>query len=296
MLAGILSVGGAQTAAHGETAKPVPVGPTGAMWSNLKDNAAYLDAFAGEQNRRHVEAESASIPPELKVVQVQRALMCDTNSAIPTTPLNGPCPEASGTVGLNYCDGAEPVLPLWRRTRATPADPWNPWVLAAYGGCPADLLPTMSVEDFRRLPLPAPAWHMQPNKDWVLVNMETIVYSTDTPQQLRTDLLGYGVDVIATPERYVWDFGDDSKPLSTHRQGHPWPGFDLFHVYEQAGTGTITATTIWSGRYRVDGDTQWHDILGTAETTATSAPFDIVERRAHLVATDCLTDPTQADC
>ncbi len=222
--------------------------------------------------------------------------MCNTNSGIPTTPLNGTCPEASGTVGLNYCDGEEPVPPLWRRTRVTPASPWTRWALYAYGGCPGDLLPTMSIEDFRRLPLPAPAWHMQPNQDWVLVNKQTIVYSTDTTQQLRTDLLGYGVDVIATPERYVWEFGDGSTPLVTHRQGHPWPGFDLFHVYQQPGVGTITATTEWSGRYRVDGDTQWHDILGTAETAASSPPFDIVERRSHLVATDCVTDPTQPDC
>jgi len=63
-----------------------------------------------------------------------------------------------------------------------------------------------------------------------------------------------------------------------------------------AGTDTITATTEWSGKFRVDGDTQWHDILGTAETTASSPPFDIVERRSRLVATDCVTDPTQPDC
>jgi hypothetical protein len=257
-------------------------------------NALVLGAFEGEQARK--AAERAAISPELQVVQMQRALMCNTNSGVPTTPLNGPCPEASGTVGLNNCGDATPVPPLWRRTRTTQADEWNPWTLAAFGGCPGDLLPTMSIEDFRRLPLPAPAWHMQPEQDWVLVNKETIVYSTDTEQQLRTDLLGYGVDVIATPSSYTWDFGDGSKPLSTRRQGHAWPGFDLFHVYEQAGTGTITATTSWTGRYRVDGDTQWHDILGTAQTTAASAPFDIVERRAHLVPDDCIALPNQPDC
>ena len=137
---------------------------------------------------------------------------------------------------------------------------------------------------------------MQPDRGWVLVNKETIVLTDPTDQTFRTDLFGYGVDVIATPTRYTWDFHDGSKHLSTDSPGTPYPAFDVFHVYTEPDTTTITLTTTWKGRYRVDGDNTWRDVVGTAETTSTSAEFEIVERRSHLVARDCIQDPDQPGC
>ena len=137
---------------------------------------------------------------------------------------------------------------------------------------------------------------MQPDRGWVLVNKETIVLTDPVEQTFRTDLFGYGIDVVATPTSYTWDFNDGSRELSTDSPGTPYPEFDVFHVFTDTGTTTIELTTTWSGRYRVDGDDTWRDVVGTAQTTSTTAEFEIIERRSHLVANDCIEDPDQPGC
>ncbi|QCB92360.1 hypothetical protein [Cellulomonas shaoxiangyii] len=209
----------------------------------------------------------------------------------------GGCPPGADTAGaLDACEGDTIVQPMWRRERATPASPWGQWQQIDSGGCGADILPVLTAEDFRRLPIPAPVLNVQPAADWVLVNMETIVYTDPSPVTLTTDLLGYQVTVEATPTRYTYDFGDGSTPLVTTDPGSPYPAFDTFHVYRALGTRTITLTTEWSGRYQVAGSPAWRDVDGTAQTTATSAPFDVVERTSKLVAELCTAVPTPEDC
>ncbi|WP_456788305.1 hypothetical protein [Cellulomonas sp. P5_C5] len=146
------------------------------------------------------------------------------------------------------------------------------------------------------MPLAPPVLHLQPDRGWVLVNKETIVTTERTEQTFRTELLGHGIDVIATPDTFTYDFGDDSDTLVTRSEGHPWPDHDTFHFYEDVGTVQITLTTAWKGRYRVDGTTQWRDVVGTAETSVTSAPFSVEERRSHLVSSLCTDIPKPDDC
>ncbi|MBO3084729.1 hypothetical protein [Cellulomonas fengjieae] len=67
-------------------------------------------------------------------------------------------------------------------------------------------------------------------------------------------------------------------------------------MYDDVGTVQITLTTTWTGRYRVDGTTQWRDVVGTAETSSTSAPFSVEERRSRLVSGLCTDTPKPADC
>jgi hypothetical protein len=209
--------------------------------------------------------------------------------------IEGECAPPDGSVVPN-CDGDTPVQPLWRRDRESPAAAWGRWQMVAGWACPADLLPTLTAEDFRRLPIVPQVIQMQPDRGWVLVNKETIVLTDAAEQPFRTDLFGYGIDVIATPTHYSWDFQDGTKALSTNSAGHAYPDFDVFHVYGEPGTAAVTLTTTWSGRYRVDGDDAWRDVVGTAETTSTSAPFEVVERRSHLVAEDCDAHPDQPGC
>ena len=42
----------------------------------------------------------------------------------------------------------------------------------------------------------------------MLVNKETIVTTERTEQTFRTELLGDGIDVIATPDLFTHDFGE----------------------------------------------------------------------------------------
>jgi hypothetical protein len=262
--------------------------------ARAEDDAIRLSAFKGEQLARAHRANAGT--PEAQLREYERASMCNTSTGTLTTPLNGPCPVAEGEAALNDCDDDVPVLPLWTRSRATPTSEWTAWALVADGGCPGDLLPTLTATDFQQLPIAPQTITIQPDRGWVLVNKETIVLTDPVEQTFRTDLFGYGVDVIATPTRYTWDFNDGSRPLSTDSPGKPYPAFDVFHVFTDTGTTTIALTTTWSGRYRIDGDDTWRDVVGTAQTTSTSAELEIVEHRSRLVARDCIEDPDQPDC
>ncbi|WP_426593300.1 hypothetical protein ACPPVS_16420 [Cellulomonas sp. McL0617] len=226
-------------------------------------------------------------PPLPVGAQAQAATLTDTE-------LNGPC--ANGTVPLNDCGADQPVMPLWRHTRATVADVFGPYAFAAPGGCPRDLVPVLGAVDFRVLPIAPSSIEVQPDRGWVLVNLDTIVLTDPAPQTFRTTLLGYGVDVVATPTAFTWDFGDRSSTLTTTSPGHAYPHQHVTHAYTEVGSAAITLTTTWSGRYRVDGDDQWHDVAGTAQTTSAAAPVQIEERRSHLVAKDCNEDPHQPGC
>ena len=147
-----------------------------------------------------------------------------------------------------------------------------------------------TAEDFRRLPLTPPALTIQPDRTEHLVNMPTIVYTTPTTQLLTTDLLGYPVEVEATPTTYTWDFGDGTT-WTTTTPGHPYPNQDVAHPYTRPGTYTITLTTTFTGRYRLAGTTAWATVTGTASTTTTSAPITAIEAPTHLVTADCHQQP-----
>lgn len=253
--------------------------------------------FSLQEGERARLAHEASKDPDALQFEYRRAPLCNVTNEVRTTPLNGPCPPAIGDAGPDGCGEDAVVDPLWRRERSTPvSDDWGPWIQVDQGGCAADLLPVLTQADFRRLPLAAPALTMQPDRGWVLVNIETIVMTDPAEQTLRTDLLGHGVDVIATPTLYRYDFGDELDPLLTHSPGHPWPNHDTFHVYQRPGTRQITLTTTWKGRYRVDGSPVWRDVDGTAQTSTTSAPFEVQERRSHLVSDLCTDIPKPDDC
>ena len=84
------------------------------------------------------------------------------------------------------------------------------------------------------------------------------------------------------PTAFDWSFGDGSR-VNTTDPGKAWPHQTVEHTYEKLGTAKVSVTATWTGRYRVAGTKQWRDVDGTAATTATSDPFQIVERRSVLV-------------
>ncbi|MCC2313406.1 hypothetical protein LJN51_04205 [Cellulomonas sp. zg-B12] len=216
---------------------------------------------------------------------------------MPAAPdVDGLCDDGLPSVYVMQCDPADWQLPRWRSYRDPGASAWSPWEQVDYGTCPADRVPAMTAEDFRRLPLPAPTLVMQPEGDWVLVNIETIVRTDPTPVVLTTDLLGYQVEVEARPAVFAYNFGDGSEPLVTRDPGSAWPDFTTHHVYERPGQASITLTTTWTGRYRLVGTDDWLDVAGTARTTTTGPAFRIEERTSRLVADLCTDRPTPPDC
>ncbi len=261
-----------------------------------EDDAAAVRISAARS--QEMADDNSAVAEELRLFEYERAAACREVAGRWTMGLpGGGCPAGSDAAGtVDACEGDTIVMPMWRRDRATPAAPWGPWAQIDSGGCGADLLPVLSAEDFRRLPIPAPVLNVQPAADWVLVNKETIVYTDPSPVSLTTDLLGYQVTVEATPTRFTYDFGDGGRPLVTTDPGAPYPAFETFHVYRSLGTRTISLTTEWSGRYQVAGSPVWRDVDGTAETTARSAPFEVVERTSKLVAELCTAVATPPDC
>ncbi len=270
--------------------------PTGAVAALVSDDRSAVDVNVRDGEAAK-DAHAARTDPDAARFEFRRAPLCNVTNATRTTPLNGPCPPAIGDTGPDACGEDAVVDPMWMRERSTPtSDDWSPWVQVDAGGCAVDLLPVLTQADFRRLPLSKPALTMQPNRGWVLVNIETIVMTDPAEQTLRTELLGHGIDVVATPTLYRYDFGDELDPLITESPGHPWPHHDTFHVYQRPGTRQITLTTTWKGRYRVDGSPVWRDVDGTAQTSTTSAPFEVQERRSHLVSDLCTDIPKPDDC
>lgn len=241
----------------------------------------------------------AAVPLEQRLVNYERSPYCREAAGTWVKGfVDGTCaPGADLARAAVECDeGDTMVMPLWRQERTTAASPWSAWTAVDPGGCGVDLLPPLTEADFRRLPLPAPTLTMQPDRGWVLINIETIVRTDPTPVTLRTELLGYGVTVEATPTRWTYDFSD-GHTLTTTSPGHAYPDQDVFHEYEAPhDAATITLTAEWTGRYQVDGNPAWRTIDGTATTTAATGPFTVEERISRLVSGDCHQLPTPPDC
>ena len=277
--------------------------PRATLPGNHKDEVA---ANAGAQSivvngRRSTRQRAEEADPATQAATGRRwrsvnAIGC-TRGLQPAAPdVDGLCDDGLPSVYVMQCDLADWQLPRWRSYLDPGASEWSPWEQVDYGTCPADRVPAMTAEDFRRLPLPAPTLVKQPEGDWVLVNIETIVRTDPAPVVLTTDLLGYQVEVEARPGVFTYDFGDGSEPLVTRDAGSAWPDFTTHHVYEQPGQASITLTTTWTGRYRLVGTEDWLEVAGTARTTTTGPAFRIEERTSRLVADLCTDRPRPPDC
>ena len=257
--------------------------------------SAIRDAYVVAAQSAAIAARaSAAIAAAARLQEYERRPVCDPN--VPHSDDSGVCfPGTPEEIGIRICSGDTAIEPLWSRTRTTPTSPWSEWVNIVGWTCPVDYLPAFTAEDFRRLPLTPLPLTIQPDRTEHLVNMPTIVYTTPTTQLLTADLLGYPVEVEATPTTYTWDF-DDGTIWTTTSPGAPYPHHDITHTYPRTGTWTITLTTTWTGHYRLTGTTTWHPITGTATTTTTAPPLTTVELRTYLVPTDCTTNPHAFAC
>lgn len=256
------------------------IAPVNATTDFDDDEVVLSDAFNSLLELRQWKANPSPL------LEYARAPLCNVNSQYLTPEIDGACAPPDGTVVIPSCGDESPVEPLWRRERSTPSsDDWTLWEMLSGWTCPVDLLPPFSQVEFRRLPIKPLTAHRQPSGDEVLVNKPLIVYADAEHREFRTDLFGFGIDVDVYPVEYTWDFGDGTS-LTTADPGSPYPSFDVAHTYgsEVAGT-TVTLTTTWKGKYRVDEDAKrrWLDIEGTAFTTTTFDPFDVVELRSRLV-------------
>lgn len=137
---------------------------------------------------------------------------------------------------------------------------------------------------FQSLPVAPSPINYQPDGDWALVNMDFIVYTDTATQTLSTTILGVPVTFELTPSHWTWDFGDGSPWVPSSNAGAPYPNQTISHVYTSATDGvTITLTTLWSGRYQINGSGDWYPVNGFVTTTNTAGPVEIVAMDVNLV-------------
>ncbi|WP_433015463.1 PKD domain-containing protein [Kribbella sp. CA-294648] len=114
-----------------------------------------------------------------------------------------------------------------------------------------------------------------------LVNLDTIVYTDKYKVYSQTvTVLGFPVEVQATPESYTWNFGDGTT-LVTRTPGNPYPSKDIIHKYMKKGGVSLTLTVGYEARYNVAG-TGWR-YVGTVPITGPVTPLQVREAVPVLV-------------
>ena len=168
----------------------------------------------------------------------------------------------------------------------TPGDPNSPQALtaetrarqliAAYGLCTNSPRPSTTptpaaaaAEAFEKhIKLPTPTLQIRPGYS---ITGTRAFLQINGPQQLDPDpidVFGYTVTLHIT-SRYDIDWGDRTTPTTgATSQGGPYPNGDLWHVYDNTGTYTVTVTQHWTATYNIAGTATGHinDVLHTANT------------------------------
>lgn len=143
------------------------------------------------------------------------------------------------------------------------------------------IVPVVTAEDFRRLPLPPSPIVVQPGSGRTLLNVPTNLYADAGTVTIPTSILGQPVRVRATPEEFRWTYGD-GESLSTEDAGAPYPDRRTAHVFREPGSHQIHLTTVYSGEYSVAGG-PWLPVDGLATVASVPNTIDVVEARNRLI-------------
>jgi len=239
----------------------------------------------------------------------------DSLSGIVTAP--GACPEGTDVVEITMpCEDGEYALDALWVQRAREDGTYGEAEQLTEDECvsPAEIA-AQALREFKTMKIQAPEVTMQGNPPMV-VNVHYPAYTTAAPQDRTVTLLGVPVVLRADPTEFTWDFDDPHSPggstLTTTSPGRAWHRGDatpdeswVGHTYTRLGTPgqdpgtgvdaegdtyragvTVTLTTTWQGRFRVQGTSDWTDIPGTITTTSTTEPTTVTEARTRLVCED----------
>jgi hypothetical protein len=116
---------------------------------------------------------------------------------------------------------------------------------------------------------------INPANGRTLINFETVFYTTAAQYQFRLPNLGPGVDIIATPARYTWHFGD-SQTKVTDEPGRPYPHMDITHEYANTGTRQVRVDVEYQVQWNAGGG--WQTIAQTIPgQQGPSTPLTVLE-------------------
>ncbi|HJR44868.1 MAG TPA: hypothetical protein VJ927_04630 [Actinomycetota bacterium] len=80
------------------------------------------------------------------------------------------------------------------------------------------------------------------------------------PVTASASVPGMVVTAFATPERFVWDFGDGPVRATTH-VGRPWTrrrAGSIGHLYETRGTYALGLEVVWRASWQINGGAWRH--------------------------------------
>lgn len=142
---------------------------------------------------------------------------------------------------------------------------------------------------------------MEPN-GWMVVGLDTNIYSVGGAQVVDGTLLGQPASVRFTPRGYQWNYGDGESAYS-RVAGSTWkaqriPEFDptpTSHVYDEAGSYTIRLRIQYGVEYRYAGSA-FIPVAGTLTLPANDLRVEVGSAKTVLVERDCGVTPTGVGC
>lgn len=178
----------------------------------------------------------------------------------------GSKPKESVSANFTPCR-VDPETGLFGCRTPTPQDPATPDDPELTEG---DILNAV-----REIGLPSLQVRIQPN-DEMLVNIDTIFYTEPQPFERSVELLGFDIDLQATPVSYQWVHGDGTV-RSTTRPGRPYPEMDVTHRYREPTDGVRARVDVtYRVRFRVD-DGPWQALSQTLIASGPVAELDVKE-------------------
>lgn len=162
------------------------------------------------------------------------------------------------------------------------------------------VLPTVTVEFFRRLPIAPSGLTVEPVPH-TLIGAETNVYATPNEQTFNEEIDGFDVTVRAIPTSYTWSYGDGSSLGPTTQPGGPLPADRLgektatSHRYTETGDVQVSLTTTYRGDYSINGSA-WIAISGEAQITSATVELSVWRSVVNNYADNCLDNPEGAGC
>ncbi|MFC0673172.1 PKD domain-containing protein [Brachybacterium hainanense] len=154
------------------------------------------------------------------------------------------------------------------------------------GGQPVII--TVTRADFAELPVAAPVAHAGPERGWLPVHMDNVLYAEEGEQTLESTVLGVPVRIRAVPVEYRWDLGDGNT-VTTTKPGKPYPSTQVTATYDHEGWYDVTLTTEFAGQYSVAGG-EWQDIDGTITVESEPKPIYSKSLESRLVNPDVPVD------
>jgi hypothetical protein len=140
--------------------------------------------------------------------------------------------------------------------------------------------PGLVLAEVRRIGLPSMAVEAPPE---TFVNYDTVVYTEAETFARTVNLLGFTVDIRATPSQFHWTYGDGATETTT-TAGRPYPATDITHTWTDAHrTFHPSVDVTYQIRFRVNGG-EWQTL---ADTILAEGPDSDVRIRE---ATGMLTD------